>query len=131
MQEPKQIRDLNELESSFCSKLVLALDEAHKEGLNPLVYETFRSQERQDFLYSKGRRGIPGERKVTWTRSSNHTSRKAADVAPQVMKDGRWIIDWNRVDLFNKLGVIYERFGLTWGGKWKRRDLPHVQDSNL
>jgi len=43
------------------------------------VVETYRTQERQDGLYAKGRTA-PGAQ-VTWTRTSKHTEGLAVDVA--------------------------------------------------
>lgn len=49
-------------------------------NLKMLIKESYRSQARQDELYSRGRTK-PGSI-VTWTRSSNHTRRLAVDVSP-------------------------------------------------
>jgi peptidoglycan L-alanyl-D-glutamate endopeptidase CwlK len=44
-----------------------------------IIVETYRTQQRQDDLYAKGRT-VPGPR-VTWTRNSRHTEGRAVDVA--------------------------------------------------
>lgn len=44
------------------------------------VNEVYRPQSKQDYLWTIGRRGISGEKKVTWTKSSLHTSRQAFDI---------------------------------------------------
>ena len=41
--------------------------------------EVYRTQERQEQLYSIGRRDVVGERKVTFTKRSKHTERLAID----------------------------------------------------
>ena len=46
------------------------------------IEETYRTQERQNFLYTLGRRGIAGEEKRTWTLHSLHTQRLAMDCYP-------------------------------------------------
>jgi len=112
-------RDLNQLDLRFRAILVAALAEATAAGLDPVVIETYRSQARQDYLYEQGRTR-PGD-KVTWTRSSKHKTRLAADVCPRV--NGK--IDWNAQDLFNAWGAIATKNGLVWGGSWG--DGPHVQ----
>ena len=49
-------------------------------GMMINVTEAYRSQERQNALYKIGRRGIKGERPVTWSLRSKHTSREAMDI---------------------------------------------------
>ncbi len=49
-------------------------------GLDFRVTSALRTQEEQYALYAKGRRGIIGEEKVTWTITSNHTKGMAFDV---------------------------------------------------
>ena len=46
------------------------------------ILEVYRPQSRQNFLYSIGRRGIPNERRVTWTLKSFHTLALAMDLRP-------------------------------------------------
>lgn len=54
------------------------LAECEKQGLSFRVTEVYRTQERQDKLYAQGRE-TPGKI-VTWTRTSMHTQRLAADI---------------------------------------------------
>lgn len=115
------IRGLEELDQAFRKILEAALAEARETGLEMVVIETYRPQERQDALYAQGRTA-PGK-VVTWTRHSKHTLRLAADVAPRV--DGA--IAWNRKDLFDRWGGIAEKHGLAWGGRFKNYDGAHVQ----
>jgi len=93
---------------------------AKKEGIDFKVTEGYRSQARQDLLYSQGRTA-PGK-KVTFTKRSKHTSRNAFDIA--VMKEGK--ITWEPKDYF-RIGQLGEAVGLTWGGQWKTRDLVHFE----
>lgn len=76
-----QIRDLKELNPLVDFLATKALEDIRSQGVNPLVVETYRSQARQNKLYAQGRTA-PGN-KVTWTRNSKHTTRKAIDVVPQ------------------------------------------------
>ena len=68
-------RDLTKLNASFRKKVELRLAETP----DIFVTEAYRTQERQNYLYSLGRT-ISG-RKVTRTTSSNHTKGIAVDVA--------------------------------------------------
>jgi hypothetical protein len=57
-------------------------EECGRMGFDLTVAEVYRTQERQNYLYSIGRRGIHGEVKRTWTLKSYHTLRLAMDVYP-------------------------------------------------
>lgn len=80
MREPKRICDMQALKERFRELLVEILDEMRGMGWDPIVIETVRNQERQDYLYSLGRRGRKGERVVTWERHSSHKEGNAGDV---------------------------------------------------
>lgn len=101
----------------------------HDAGIQFIVTCTFRSQAEQDNLYAQGRT-MPG-RKVTWTRNSRHTSRKAFDIA--IIRDGKvcWDIkadvNENEIPDYTEAGRIGESVGLVWGGNWKTPDYPHFQ----
>jgi peptidoglycan L-alanyl-D-glutamate endopeptidase CwlK len=97
---------------------------------------TYRSQAEQDALYAQGR-STPGP-KVTWTLSSRHSftlNGKPAAVAFDIalLKDGRphWdtkiSINENMVPDYLEIGILGERLGLIWGGRWKKPDYPHFQ----
>ncbi|SFD61132.1 M15 family metallopeptidase [Bacillus sp. UNCCL81] len=113
----KSCRDINELLPVAQKACKLFLKECKKANLDIFITETYRSQERQDYLYSYGRTR-EGE-KVTWTRSSNHTGRLAWDIAVNKPKD---LYDFTS---FKKAGEIAKKLGITWGGTWKEADNPH------
>ena len=69
-------RDLSLLNSDFKKKVDLFLKEA---GDRIFVTEAYRSQERQEHLYSFGRTRKGA--KVTWTLESEHTKGRAIDIA--------------------------------------------------
>ncbi|MFD4706107.1 peptidoglycan-binding protein [Gottfriedia sp. NPDC058432] len=115
----KTCRDINELLPAAQKALKLFLDECKKANLDVFITETYRPQERQDYLYSYGRTR-EGE-KVTWTRSSNHTGRLAWDIAVNKPKD---LYDSSTL---KKAGEIAKKLGITWGGTWKQPDNPHFE----
>lgn len=80
MKEPKRIDSIDGLLTEFAYQLRLILSEMQRLGWDPEVIETTRTQERQDWLYSIGRRAKRGEVPVTWTRHSLHQDGFAADV---------------------------------------------------
>ena len=109
-----QIRDLKELNPLVDFLATKALEDIRSQGVNPLVVETYRSQARQNKLYAQGRTS-PGN-KVTWTRNSKHTTRKAIDVVPQ--RNGKAI--WNAKDKdFIIIINTMVAYGFEAGHNWK------------
>ncbi len=113
-------RDIKELTKSAQKACNLFLAECKKQGLNVLITETYRSQERQNYLYAQGRTR-PGN-KVTWTKNSRHTSRRAWDICKNV-KGG----EYSDSSFFKKCGEIAKSLGIVWGGVWSTPDTPHFE----
>ncbi|MGE6516625.1 M15 family metallopeptidase [Lysinibacillus sphaericus] len=114
-------RDLAELLTPAQTACRLLFQECYKAGIkNIFITETYRSQERQKYLYAQGRTR-PGQI-VTWTLNSNHKSRLAWDIAvgpPQSLYD---------VTTLNKVGAIAKKLGIEWGGTWTNAiDRPHFE----
>lgn len=73
------LRTLQGLDPEFRARLQRVIDRMEKEhGHDVTLVETVRDQSRQNYLFEQGR-SRPGP-VVTWTRSSNHTRGRAADV---------------------------------------------------
>lgn len=118
-------RDPNELLPELQALYYEFEHEMEKEGEHFVLTCTYRSQAEQDGLWEQGRTK-PGK-KVTWTKNSLHTQRKAFDIA--ILKNGK--ISWNTAD-YLKAGQIGQRVGLEWGGAWtKSKDYPHFQLRNV
>lgn len=114
-------RDLAELLPAAQTACRLLFQECYKAGIrNIFITETYRSQDRQNYLYAQGRTR-PGQI-VTWTLNSNHKSRIAWDIAvgpPQSLYD---------VTTLNRVGAIAKKLGITWGGSWTGNiDRPHFE----
>ena len=139
-------RDLNELNPLVKVMLELALIDIRKQGINPLVVETYRPAERQKYLYCQGRTltectaaGIsktfataysaPKAAKVTWTLNSIHIQRKAVDVVPQRKINGKMTAIWNSQDKETKAIInTMARYGFEPGANWSSNpDSPHFQ----
>ncbi|WP_416141126.1 M15 family metallopeptidase [Lysinibacillus capsici] len=115
-------RDLSELTAAAQTACRLLFQECFKAGIVDIfITETFRSQSRQNYLYEQGRTR-PGQ-KVTWTLTSNHTSRRAWDIA---VAPPRNLYD---ISTLSKVGAIAKRLGITWGGYWPvgQYDAPHFE----
>src|ERR1700693_440850 len=89
-------------------------------GMDLMVFETFRSQLRQEQLFAKG---------VTELKHVGvHGYGLAADIVKLINGQPSWAGD------FSFLGPLAKRFGLIWGGDWGApqvhhgfRDMDHVQ----
>lgn len=146
MSNTDQCRDIKQLNPLVQVMLNLALADIRKQGVNPLVVETYRPQERQNYLYCQGRtiaectaKGIittfarayccPKAKKVTWTLSSVHKSRKAVDVVPQRKVKGKMTAIWNAKDKQTQIIInTMARYGFEPGANWKTNpDSPHFQ----
>ena len=73
-----------------------------------VLSETYRTQERQNELYKKGKH-------TTTVKISKHTLGLAADI---YFTDGKRILEYEEAP-YLELGEISEGLGLTWGGRWK------------
>ncbi|MFM9533688.1 M15 family metallopeptidase [Lysinibacillus sp. IITD104] len=115
-------RDLSELTAAAQTACRLLFQECYKAGIVDIfITETYRSQARQNYLHEQGRTR-PGQ-KVTWTLTSNHTSRRAWDIAVAPPRD---LYDKSTL---SKVGVIAKKLGITWGGYWPagQYDAPHFE----
>lgn len=132
-------RDIKALSTVAQTACELFMSKCKEAGLNVLITETARSQERQNYLYCQGRtvsecvaKGIskdfatqycnPKARQVTWTLQSNHKSGHAWDICENIK--GK---EYDNPSFFKKCGDIAKSLGITWGGTWKQKDTPHFE----
>jgi len=125
-------------------KAVLADVRGH--GLPLLVWEVIRTREQQRALYAQGRTNeellkvgyTPEE--IALYRMQGYTSIKPVVTnlrTPRYHGTGRamdccWLVNgapsWNVPnEWWETYGRAAEAHGLVWGGRWRMRDLPHVQ----
>jgi peptidoglycan L-alanyl-D-glutamate endopeptidase CwlK len=143
---PERCNDIRELNKLVKAMLELALKDIRKQGVNPLVVETYRAQQRQNYLYCQGRtiaeataKGINKSfaeaycntkaGKVTWTLNSVHKSRKAVDVVPQRSINGKMTAIWNTKDPETQIIIkTMLKYGFEAGANWvSNPDSPHFQ----
>lgn len=115
-------RDIKELTKNAQKACELFLEECKSQGLNVLITETYRSQKRQNELYAQGR--MTSGKKVTWTKNSRHTSRRAWDICQNVKGQ-----EYANTTFFRRCGEIARSLGITWGGDWNTPDMPHFEIS--
>jgi peptidoglycan LD-endopeptidase CwlK len=127
MNSIEQCRDIAELNPLCQILLNKALEEIKAAGINPLIVETYRSQVRQNYLYSLGRTLVGT--KVTWTQISIHTKRNAVDLVPQRKINGKMTAIWNVQDSETKKTIkIMTEYGFEAGANWTTSpDSPHFQ----
>lgn len=111
--------DITELDQDTQAAVAEFMRICKEKGLPIRIFETYRPQARQDYLYAQGRTR-PGN-KVTWTLNSFHTTRRAFDV---IHKD----LLWNAPESFWKaIAEIGKSIGLNAGYYWNKQDKPHFQ----
>lgn len=118
-------RALSDLTPQTRQRAQQFLDKCKSEGLDILIYCTYRSGEEQNELYAQGRTK-PGS-VVTNARAgeSIHNHRGAFDFVPLVAGKPAW----KDSKLYLKAGIIAESVGLEWAGRWKGslRETAHCQ----
>ena len=147
-QSTKPIDTLEGLDPEFRSKLDQLVKALEARGYKPWIYETIRTQARQDWLYASGRtRPGPIVTDVREPTDKGHGAGKAADIIdgrPHPTRKGQRV-GWGSwtgdpgddeaaemaADYFQAQGEEAERLGLVWGGRWTLsgggKDEPHVQ----
>lgn len=116
-------RSLDSLAPKFRARVEDVLHAMKLRGLDAIVAETLRTDERQEFLYGFGRDYDDGRGIVTHSRAATswHRYGLACDIISQSA-------EWDaRPQWWQALGEEARRCGLAWGGDWRMKDLPHVQ----
>ena len=116
----KTCRDISELTPLAQKACNLFLKKCAEKGLKVCITETYRSQDRQNWLYTQGR--TRNGNIVTWTKNSRHTSRRAWDICQGIK--GR---EYSDSAFFASCGDIAKKLNITWGGTWKQADTPHFE----
>lgn len=117
-------RNVNELHPKLKELAEKLVEECKKQNIPIIVTETYRSVERQDYLYAQGRTRsgaiITNAKGIEM--SSYHQWRLAFDVCVNIK--GK---EYDPV-LLAKIGAMGQRLGLEWGGGWSGfKDSPHFQ----
>ena len=124
----RKIEDLHPKVQPLAKQWKERCDKELGPGITVLITSTYRDNASQDALYAIGRT-VTGK-KVTNAKAgqSFHNYRVALDFVPCI--HGKPL--WNRLDLFEKAGVIAESLGFTWAGRWKGkfRESAHIQYTN-
>ena len=120
-------RSLNDLSYRFKPTVFEFLARCCEAGVPLMIIDTLRTPEEQAEHLANG---------VSWTPNSLHLPQPpdnkslAIDVAPYYIFQlhGPDKLQWDAKDpVWEKIGLIGERMGMTWGGRWKQKDLGHFQ----
>ena len=125
MIEPKAYRGLDKLEPNFKKKVTKWLTAVEAMDIDIFVTETWRSDERQAYLRSKG---------LSKVVRSNHQDGKAVDIAFDVKRYGG--LYPANMELWRKVADEAKECGIDWGYdlwavKYGFIDKPHFQDNGL
>lgn len=120
LKSKKRISDLVLLEPVMRRKVEAIIEDAKAQGINLMVFESFRSQARQEELFAQGATKLK--------KAGVHYYGLACDIVKSIGGDPSWKGD------FSFLGELARKHGLLWGGDWgapnakhKFVDLVHVQ----
>lgn len=127
------LKKIDELHPAIKDKAKAMIIEAEKDGYHLRIYEALRSFERQLALYNQpwDKKDNDGDgkidesdEKVTNAKPGDgyHNYALAFDVVE--IKDGKAL--WNNAN-WGYIGLLGEKHGLEWGGRWNFKDYPHFQ----
>lgn len=108
--EMQMITDVNALHPYFRDKVLDLIEKCKAKGIELAFVETYRTHAKQNEYKGMGKR---------YTRSgggkSKHQYGLAVDVVPIVNGEAQW----HDLALWRKIGVVGEKLGLRWGGRWR------------
>lgn len=128
---------LDVLAPAFRARVELVLADMRAWGYTPRVFETLRTNARQNYLYGFGREYDDGRGVVTHSQTVGdtwHGFGLAVDIVCAVKLWGA------KPDFWYVLGTSARRHGLVWGGDWNNdwnsaderfMDRPHIQWGNM
>lgn len=110
-QSPTRVADLDLLEPTTRKLVEQIVTSAQTMGISVMVFETFRSQARQEQLFEQG---------ATKLRTVGvHNYGLACDIVRDVGGEPSWKGD------FSFLGQLAHASGLIWGGDWGNPNIEH------
>lgn len=112
-------RALYDLHEPVAMRVKKFLDLCKLEDIVLLITSTYRDIERQNKMYEIGRRGVRGEKVITWAKGGNsfHNYRCAVDVVPVVYSKPIWA---DNNPIWQRTGELGELAGLEWAGRWAK-----------
>ena len=120
MAEPLVLKDFNLLHPTTKEKLETLLEQC-RPTVKLLCYETWRSAERQDWVYAQKQSQLKSPNGV-------HQWYHAFDIVP-LDANGAAVWASKTHEIWKNIAAIGESLGLEWGGRWSSMNDPfHFQD---
>jgi hypothetical protein len=107
-----RVADINLLEPVTQQKVLDIIADAKAHGIELMIFETYRSQKRQEELFKQGASKL---QKV-----GVHHYGLACDIVKSIKGDPSWKGD------FSLLGQLAHEHGLIWGGDWGNPAAKHT-----
>jgi hypothetical protein len=104
------IADLNSLHPYFRDQIVQLINVCRSQDIRLEVVESFRTHAKQGEYFGMGRK---------YTRSSGGKSKHQYGLAVDVVAIVDGVAQWDNQHLWRKIGLIGEKLGLRWGGRWR------------
>ena len=104
------INDLKSLHPFFRDRIIQLIAKCEEKGIQLAVVETYRTHAKQHEYKTMGKRYTSSK-----AGQSKHQYGLAVDVVPVI--DSTAV--WDNTMLWKKIGVIGEKLGLRWGGRWR------------
>jgi D-alanyl-D-alanine carboxypeptidase len=105
------ITDLKALHPFFRDKITQLIHECQRKGIQLAVVESYRTHAKQHEYKTMGKQ---------YTNSnagrSKHQYGLAVDVVPMIND----VAIWNNTALWRRVGLVGEKLGLRWGGRWRK-----------
>lgn len=117
-------RRLIDLKPSFQPKACLLIARIIEAQIPIMIVDTLRTEAEHQANLRAG---------VSWTKRSKHLTGRAIDLAlyQTWQLHGPDKLMWDPNDpAWLTIGEIGESLGLTWGGRWKQRDLGHFEEKD-
>jgi len=123
---PPICNDMGTLAPKFRERVEKALLECSQiEGLDPIVYETLRSQDLQTAYYARGRTVVPPYQPVTEQADVQHSWHAFGLAVDIISRTRGWDTD---SDWQQQVATVFKRNGIDWGNDWPTfKDYPHFQ----
>lgn len=125
-------RDLNDLHPSIHPLAIKHQAACLAEGIDLLIYCTYRSNDEQNACYAQGRTA-PGNIVTNCrggqSKHNNTEGGKPASLAYDCVPCIGGKPQWNDTKLYAKVGAIGESVGLKWAGRWsgKLKETAHFE----
>ena len=104
------INDLNSLHPFFRDQIVELIKRCKAKGIELEIVETYRTHAKQHEYKSMGKKYTS-----FGAGRSRHQYGLAIDIVPIVNS----VAVWDNIALWRKIGLVGEKLGLRWGGRWR------------